>query len=57
MNDLTAILAAWDTWRKKSNAATTDKQCADTFKEFCDVMEPIAVANGHPPGRPTRKLG
>jgi hypothetical protein len=52
-----AILAAWNTWVITSNAATTDAQCADAFKQFVAVVRPIAVNNGHPNGTPRRKLG
>ena len=55
--DHAAILAAWDQWKTDSNNATDDMGCARAFKAFCDVLEPIAIANGRPPGRPTRKLG
>lgn len=55
--DLSAILEAWNTWRIQSNAAKADNGCAIAFADFCEVLEPIAVANGKPAGVPTRKLG
>jgi len=54
--DLDTILAAWNTWKAESNAATTDQQVATAFKKFVTVGEAIAIANGHPPGIPKRKL-
>lgn len=55
--DLSAILEAWNTWRIQSNAAKSDNGCRIAFEDFSEVLEPIAVANGKPPGVPTRKLG
>ena len=55
--DLSAILEAWNTWRIQSNAAKVDSTCQTAFEDFCEVVEPIAVANGKPAGVPMRKLG
>lgn len=55
--DLDTIFAAWNQWVTKSNVATTDDEIKHAFTDFVNVVEPIAVANGHPAGVPKRKLG
>jgi hypothetical protein len=53
---LDAIFAAWNTWRVASNASKTDANVEANFNTFVQTIEPLAVANGHPPGVPKRKL-
>lgn len=51
------LLAELDQWYDKTKDATTDTQCEARFNDFFDAVDPVRLANGHPTGRPTRKLG
>ena len=54
---LDLLLAQLDEWYDKTKDATNDPECAECFTNFFDAVEPVRLANGHPTGRPTRKLG
>ncbi len=54
--EMIALLAAWDTLVTKTNSATTQEEIDAAYKDFDAKVQGIAVANGHPPGKPQRKL-
>lgn len=53
---LEAIFDLWDTLVIKTNdPSVTDEELNQLWDEYETAMEAMAVANGHPPGRPRRR--
>lgn len=53
---LASMFDAWDTLVAKSNdPSISDHELTELWDWYEETMEALAIANGHPPGRPRRR--